>query len=290
MKKDFKTFAVDMAYITAGSATLAFAITAILEPNQLVTGGITGISILLDRVLGIPYTLFYYALSLMTLLATYLLLGKYEARKILLLSVLMPTVITLFSFIDFNLTENDLFLASIYYGVVGGIGAGLILKRGYSSGGTDSIGKIVHKKWYPYISISLIITTIDVCIVGVSILVYDIRVALYALITQFIFMKVVEAVLFGMGSKLMKLEIISDAQEEMEDFILHEIKRGVSKYSIIGGYTNQVKTKIVTICSPRESMLIKQHIARLDKAAFVDILPVSSVWGEGLGFSSLDDE
>ncbi|NPE23546.1 YitT family protein [Fusibacter sp. A1] len=280
----------DVVYVLAGMMILAFAITAILEPNQLITGGITGISIILGTWMGIDYTIFYYVLSLGTLLATFLLLGKREAKKIVILSVTFPLVLMIFNQINFNLTENDMFLASVYYGVVGGLGAGLILKRGYSSGGSDSIGKIIHKRLYPFISISLIITTIDILIVITSMLVYDIKVALYALITQFVFLKSVEVVLFGLGTQLMKLEIISNSQNEIEEYIMHEIKRGISKYMILGGYTNQERVKIVTICSPRESMLIKQFIAKMDEDAFVDILPVSSVWGKGLGFSGLTDD
>ncbi len=280
----------DVVYVFSGMCILAFAISAILAPNHLITGGITGISLILEAWLGIPYTWFYYALSLATLLATYLLLGKREAGKILLLSVSFPMVLMIFSWFDFNLTENDMFLASIYYGVVGGLGVGLILKRGYSSGGSDSIGKIIHKRLYPFISVSLIITTIDVAVVFVSMLVFDIRTALYALITQFVFLKAIEVVLFGLGQNLMKLEIISNAQADIEQYILTQIKRGISKYKIIGGYTNQEKTKLVTICSPRESMLIKQYIAQVDQDAFVDILAVSSVWGKGLGFDSLSDD
>jgi uncharacterized membrane-anchored protein YitT (DUF2179 family) len=280
----------DVVYVVLGMCILAFAISAILEPNQLITGGITGISIILASLLNVPYTWFYYALSMATLLATYLILGKREARKIVLLSVTFPIVLMLFSLIDFNLTENDMFLASIYYGVVGGLGVGLILKRGYSTGGSDSIGKIIHQKLYPFISVSLIITTIDVIIVIVSMLVFDIKVALYALITQFVFLKAIEVVLFGLGSSFVKLEIISNAQPAIEDYIMNQIKRGISKYMIMGGYTNQEKTKIITVCTPRESMLIKTFISQVDENAFVSVISVSSVWGVGVGFSALSDK
>jgi uncharacterized membrane-anchored protein YitT (DUF2179 family) len=285
-----KKFIIDMLYILAGMAILAFSISAILEPNHLITGGITGISLILAKVFRIPYTWLYYLLSLLTLLATFIFLGKREARKIVLLSILFPLVLTGFSLIDFNLTENDMFLASVYYGVVAGLGVGLILKRGYSSGGTDSIGKIIHKRVYPFVSVSLIITSIDVMIVIASILIYDLKVALYALITQFVFLKAVEVVLYGLGNNLVKLEIISSAQGEIEGHILRTIKRGVSRRQITGGFTNQEKTELVTVCSPRESMLIRQFIADLDANAFVSVVPVSSVWGLGQGFSALSDE
>jgi uncharacterized membrane-anchored protein YitT (DUF2179 family) len=280
----------DVIYIGLGCAFLAFAITAILKPNHLITGGITGISIILDKVTGLPYTYLYYTLSVIVLLLTYLFLGKREARKIMLLSILFPLFLVVFSQLNFNLTENDMFLASTYYGIIGGLGSGLILKRGYSSGGSDSLGKIINKRLYPFISISQIISTLDICVILISIFVFDVRVALYAILTQIIFMKSTEVVLFGFESKLVKLEIISDQEEILEKFILTEIRRGISKYDITGGFTNTSRIKLVTICSPRESMLIRQYCSTIDENAFIDVLPVISVWGKGVGFNSLNDE
>ncbi len=285
-----KNLVMDIIFVIIGCILLAFAITAILEPNQLMTGGITGLALMLDSVTGINYTYIYYLLSLVILLTTYMTLGKYEASKILLLSVLFPTILMIFNQLDLKLIEDDMFLAAIYYGIIGGAGVGLILKRGYSTGGTDSLGKIIHKKKYPFISVNQIITCIDIIIILLSILVFDIRVALYAIITQIVLLKSVETVLYGLSPKLVKLEVISEAEEQIAQFILHEIKRGISKYTIVGGYSNIAKTKLTTICSPRESLVIKNFIAEYDDRAFVDVLPVMSVWGEGLGFSKITEE
>lgn len=281
---------IDLILVLIGCFLLAFAITAILEPNNLITGGITGLSLILGEFVGINYTIIYYMFSLLILLATHMLLGKYEARKILLLSILFPAVLIVFNFLDLKLVEDDVFLAAIYYGIIGGAGVGLILRQGYSTGGTDSIGKIIHKKKYPFISVNQIITGIDIVIIVASIAVYDIRVALYAILTQLVLLKSVETVIYGLSPKLVKLEIISKAEEEISQYILHEIKRGISKYSIVGGFSNETKTKLVTVCSPRESMLIRTKIAELDEDAFADVLPVVSVWGEGLGFSRIREE
>jgi len=288
--KKFEKYLVDMLYIVVGCVLLAFAITAILRPNNLITGGVTGLSIILDSLTGISYTYFYYAGSLIILVTTYILTGKYEASKILLLSVLFPAILMLFDNLNFNLTENDLFLAAFYYGIIGGLGVGLILKRGYSTGGTDSLGKIIHKKIYPFVSVNQIITAIDIVIIAFSVIVFDVRVALYAILTQMVLMKTVESVLYGLSPKLVKLEIITEAQTEIEKYILHEIRRGVSKYHIVGGYSKRTRVKVVTICSPRESMLIKKKISELDDNAFVDVLPVISVWGIGVGFSGIHED
>lgn len=281
---------IDIAFVTIGCILIAFAITAILEPNNLITGGITGLSLIIDNLTGIKYTYFYYLFSLIILISTYLLLGKYEAKKIVILSVAFPIVLLIFSELDFKLIEDDLFLAAIYYGIIAGAGVGFVLKRGYSTGGTDSVAKILHKKRYPFISVNQIITAIDIVIIVISIFTFNIRIALYAILTQIVLLKSVETVIYGLSPKLVKLEIISSAEYDISEYILHEIKRGISKYTIVGGYSNVPKTKLVTVCSPRESMLIKERISYLDEKAFVDILPVITVWGEGLGFTRINDK
>lgn len=279
----------DILFVLIGCILIAFAITSILEPNSLITGGITGLSLIIGSVTGISYTYFYYAFSIVILLVTYLLLGKYEARKILTLSIAFPVTLMVFNALSFKMIEDDLFLAAIYYGIIAGTGVGFVLKRGYSTGGTDSIAKIIHLKRYPFISVNQIITAIDIVIIVISIFTYDLKIALYAILTQIVLLKTVETVLYGLSPKLVKLEIISKAEEEISRYILHDIKRGISKYSIIGGFSNETKNKLVTICSPRESMLIKSLISSLDQNAFVDVLPVISVWGEGLGFTRINE-
>ncbi len=282
--------AIDFVFVLLGCILLAFAITAILEPNHLITGGITGLSLILDNITGISYTYFYYLFSLLILVVMNFVLGRREAKKILLLSIVFPIILMIFNALDLKLIEDDLILAAFYYGVIGGAGVGFILKRGYSTGGTDSIAKMLHKKRYPFISVNQIITIIDILIIIVSIFTFNIRIALYAIITQLVLLKSVEAVLYGMSPKLVKLEIISTATEEISEYILKEVIRGVSKSIVVGGYSNKEKKKIMTVCSPRESMLIKVKIASLDDRAFVNVLPVVSVWGEGLGFTRIRDE
>ncbi len=285
---------VDGMYLILGCFFLSFAITVILKPNNLITGGITGFSIVLEKVTGIPYTWMYYGFSMLVLLITYLTLGKKEARKILLLSVLFPIVLILFDHFfkntSFNLTKGDMFLSSIYFGIIGGMGVGFFFIRGYSSGGTDSIAKILHIKLFPFISVSQLMASLDILVLCTAVFVFDIRTALYAVLTQLVFMKSVEAVLYGFSSKLVKLEILSEEVIEIEQYVLKEIGRGITKYPIVGAYSNLTRTKLVTICSQRESMLIKQKIAEVDQKAFISAMAVSSVWGIGVGFDSLTNE
>ncbi|MCB2296278.1 YitT family protein [Clostridium tagluense] len=288
MKKiNFNKNVIDSLFVTLGSILIAFAITSILKPNGLITGGITGISIILEKLIHIKYTYIYYVLSILVLVIAWISMGKREGIKIITLSIVFPFVLIVFERLNFCFIKNDMMLASVYFGLICGIGSGLVLKRGYSMGGTDTIAKILHHKIFTFISISEILLCIDGTLIASSAIVYNSNIALYAIISQIIVVIVIDAVMFGFGSKKVKLEIISNNHHDITQYIIHSIKRGVTSYEVKGGYKNLARLKLLTICSPRESMLIKRYIAQIDPDAFVDVLPVISVWGKGVGFDSL---
>ena len=286
-KWSFEKFFMDLIFLTLGCSSLAFGVTSILRPNGLITGGATGASIVVSELIGVPYTIVFYIVSVAILISSILFIGKAEGLKIVFLTLTFPLILIAFEALNIEFIENDLFLAAVYYGIFAGTGVGLILKRGYSMGGTESIAKILHRRLFSFMSLSQILLVIDLIVIVSSLLIFDKRVALYAIITQYVFMKVVDAILFGMGSKKVKIEVISDACDAISDYINNEVKRGTSMYLIKGGFTKEDKMKVVSICSPRESMVIKQFIANLDPEAFVNVLPVSSVWGKGVGFDAL---
>lgn len=288
-KFDKKKIGWDLLYAGLGSMICAFAIASILKPMGLVTGGITGISIIVEKLFGLNYTYVYYVQSVTVLLAAFFFMGKEEALKIITMSVSFPAVLIVFDRYRVEFVQDDLVLASIYYGILGGVGLGLILKRGFSFGGTDTIAKIFHKKVFPFISLSQILLFIDTAIIIVSAFAFDRNIALYAIITQVVYMKVVDIVMFGITPKIMKIEIISEKYLEISEYIISEIKRGTSLVEITGGYTNQKRIKLVSLCSPREIMLIKTFMAKTDPNALVDVCATSAVWGRGIGFEDLSE-
>jgi len=286
---EFNKLLLDCLFVSLGSALIAFAITSILKPNGLITGGITGISIILEKLIHIRYTYIYYVLSLLVLLTAWISMGKREGIKIITLSIIFPFLLIVFQSFQFCFIKNDMMLASVYFGLICGIGSGLVLKRGFSMGGTDTIAKVLHHKIFTFVSVSEILLCIDGAIIVSSAIIYNLNIALYAIISQIIVVIVIDSVVFGFGSKKVKLEIISSNHKDITDYIIHTIKRGVTSYEVKGGYKNLARLKLLTICSPRESMLIKRYISQVDQDAFVDVLPVISVWGKGVGFDSLID-
>ncbi len=270
---------------------MAFSVTGIMLPNQLSSGGITGISRIIESIVPVDYAVIFYLLALTVLVSCWIILGWREARKIIAMSIIFPAVLMIFQQTNFYLLERkDMFLAAVYFGVLNGIGMGLLFKRGYSFGGTDTIAKIIYRKVLPFVSISQILMFIDAVIIIISGVIFGRQVAMYALIAQLVFTKTIDFVLYGLGSQKIKIEIISTFYKDIESYIIHQIGRGVSIYEVTGGYTGEKKIMISSICTPRESILIKSYIAKTDINAFVTVQPINSVWGKGLGFDSIAEE
>jgi len=233
----------------------------------------------------------FYAGSFAIFGAVIIFLGFKEARKILTLTILYPAVLVVFEQLNFNLLEEkDVILAAIFCGVFFGICSGLIFWRGYAFCGTDAIAKILKKKLFPTVPLSQILLFLDAAIIICSAFIFGRNIALYALITQVIFTKTVDTILYGFETKIVQLEIITKYTNQVSDYIMNDICRGVSEITVVGAYTKTEHVKLVTLCSPRESMLIKKYVAGLDKKAFVTVIPVGTVWGHGEGFSDIGSD
>ncbi len=290
-KEKVKELSIDILFVVAGCALGAFSSICIMIPNGLSSGGITGICRIIQETFGINFSILYYIFAFLILIVCALTLGLREARKILMMTILYPAFLMLFERFSFSLLEQkDVILAAIYCGVFGGVCSGLVFSRGYSFGGTDTVAKIIKMKFLPYVGLSKILLVIDAVIIIGSGLFFGRNIALYALVTQIIFSKVVEYVMYGFETKVVQLEVITDKHDEVAAYIMNEINRGVSSVAIVGGYTKCRRDKIITLCSPRESMLIRQFVAKVDKRAFVSVLRVETVWGSGDGFGDLVEE
>lgn len=289
-KKNLKEFAADALFIFTGCIAGAFASIGIMIPNGLTSGGITGIARILMGFCDISFSVLYYGLAILVLILALVFLGKREARNILLMTLLYPAVMFVMERIPslILLEESDLILAAVYFAVFDGVSYGLVLMRGYSFGGADTLAKIVKKKFLPHIDLSKILLVINSCIIVASAFVYGRNIALYALIMSVISTKVMEFVMFGFDTKIVKVEVITSMTEEVADYIMTELERGVSIDSTVGAYTGVERKRLVVYCSPRESMLVKQFVAKHDEKALVTVLHVDTVWGDG--FKAIDKE
>ena len=171
-----------------------------------------------------------------------------------------------------------------------GIGVGMILRKGFSFGGTDTIAKILNKKLFPSINVSYIMLVLDGIVIMIAAFTFGRNIALYSIISQFIVTKVCDYTMFGFGTKLYKLEIISTKYEEISNYIMYELGRGVTLFKIKGCYTNEEKVQIESICSPNQTVMIQELIKNIEPTAFVKVLPVLNVWGKGRRFIDISLE
>ena len=281
----------DMIFLTIGCAIGAFSTTAVMIPNGLTCGGLTGIVRIVQNYVNIDFSVLYYALAIVIWIIVILTMGFREAKKVLVVTLLYPAILFIFERLDFRLLEEkDLLLAAIFCGIFAGACNGFVFWRGYSFCGTESVAKIIKKKWMPQVDISRILLVLDCSIIVISALIFGRNIALYALVTQIIASKVVDFIMYGFETKIVQMQIITAKSREVAAYVMHEIRRGVSSYDIIGEYTGTHRKQLVILCSPRESMVIKKFLLETDPQAFVTILQVNTVWGEGKGFTDMGED
>ena len=284
-KLEVKATQIFTALIAAFVGSLATV--SIMLPNGLTYGGITGISKLIQNFTGWNYSLTYYGLSMIITVIVWVTLGVKEVRKIILMSISYPAIMFLIELTKIQFTIEDKFLAAVFTGVVMGVSNGLTFKAGFSSGGTDSLAKVIKYKSLPHMGINDITFVINTVIVILSGVLLGIDIALYAIITIYVAMRIGEAVMFGLSTKLVELDIIPSDPDALTQYIMTELGRGVSSVEVTGEYTGDRRKQLKIICSPRESFLIKRHLANNDPKSFVAVYSVNSVWGVGRGFSDI---
>ena len=285
MKKAQKTninrVMLDIVIVISSCAIGAFGIVAVMIPNGLTYGGISGIARLVQTTLKIDYNIMFYALSL----------TLKDVKKILAMSIIYPAMTVIFTKIGlkFNLGHDQL-MAAILLGVSFGVSYGISFYGGFSSGGTDSVGKIIKMRLVPHVGLSKITTLIDFLIVSIQAVILGPRIAVYALVSMFTAMKIADMVLYGFSSKLIRMTIITREPDKLVEHVIQDMHRGVSSNTMIGEFTGEARRELIIYCTVRESFEIKRYLSMLDYRAFVTVMQVKAVWGEGKGFSDIEEQ
>lgn len=286
-----KSKVIDYLLLILACIVGAYATTAVMIPNDLTSGGLTGIVRILQNFVNVDFSLLYYGGAFIILIVVMVTIGFKEAQKVLVVTIMYPAILFILERFDLRLLEQkDTILAAIFCGVFSGICNGIVFWRGYSFCGTESIAKIIKKKFMPQVDISRILLMLDACIIIVSAFIYGTNIALYALVTQFIAAKLVDFIMYGFETKIVEVNVITSKPKSVTQYVLNTLRRGVSSRTITGEFTGEVKKELVILCSPRESMLLKKQLVETDPGAFVTILHVDTVWGEGKGFTDIEKE
>lgn len=273
-----KTYLIEVLGTTLGSFIMAFAVSFFLLPNELSSGGFSGIATILYYKLKIPMGVTIASLNI----PLFLMAGYKIGKKFFLKSII--GTISLSIFIDildiFNPLTNDKMLAAIYGGILTGIGTAIILKSHSSTGGSDLLTNII-KKYNNKIELGRVITIIDAGIVFLNVVFLEkIEIGLYSVIAIYLMGLMIDVVFEGIFfSKL--IFIISDKNELIAKEIQNRANRGVTGLKGKGMYKN--KDKLVLICAVgrRDIANIKKMIKNIDKEAFVVVTNCREVLGMG---------
>lgn len=271
-------FASALEYINVliGSAIIALAFNVFLLPNQIASGGVSGISTILLSVFGWEPAYVQWAFNIPLFIAGVILLGKQFGVKTLVGTIFLPFVV----FLTKNIAPwtNDALLGALFGGIVVGLGLGIVFRGNGSTGGTDLAAQIITK--YTGLTLGTSVVLIDGLIVLSAALVFDIERGLYALIALYVTSKTIDLVQVGFGRSKTAM-IITNKQEEVREGILNKIDRGVTKLSAYGGFTDNERPVLMCVVDQREFTKLKQLVKSLDPSAFVVVMDASEVLGEG---------
>jgi uncharacterized membrane-anchored protein YitT (DUF2179 family) len=266
----------DYLYIILGAAIIAIGFNVFLLPNQVASGGVSGISTILNGVLGWKPGIVQYAFNIPLFIAGLFFLGAKFGIKSFVGTLTLPAVV-LFTSSWEPWTTNPL-LGALFGGISVGLGLGIVFRGGASTGGTDLAAQILAK--YTGFSLGKSVLLIDGLIVLSAAIVFDIEKALYALIALFVTTKTIDIIQLGLSQSKM-IYIITNKQEEIRNAIYKEIDRGVTKLPAIGGYTDQERPILMVVAYQTEFTKLKQLVKTLDPYAFVIVSDAYEVLGEG---------
>lgn len=257
-----------------GSIVAAAGLEFFLIPNQIIDGGIVGISILLSHITGVSLSIFIVLLNLPFLYLGYMQIGKTFCISTLFSVVSLAYWVSFFHPIP-ELT-HDLFLASTFGGVIVGIGVGLIIRYGGSLDGTEIVAIILDKK--SGFSVGEIVMFFNLFILGSAGLVFGWDKAMYSLVAYFVAFKVIDITIEGLDESK-GIMIVSDNADEIAEALLARLGRGVTILHGQGGFSQEPKKVLYSVVTRLEIAKLKSIVDDKDPNAFVTIQDVHEVIG-----------
>lgn len=270
--------------IALGSATFALGFDLFLEPNAVNVGGMTGLAMVIRKVIGMGSVGLISALLNVPL---FLLGYRYLGRKFFIGSLLGTLFSALFLelFTLLPVPETEPLLGALYGGLFSGVGLGLVFLAGASTGGTDIIVRFLKRK-FPDLRLGKLMLALDVAIALLTGFVFhDINKTLYSIITLYVCSVSLDGVLYGLDYSTVAM-IISDHFEQIAQSIDRQLDRGVTYLDGRGFYSQQDKTVLLCAVRKRQVGQLKELVSTIDPNAFMILQEAHQVLGEGFkGYS-----
>lgn len=278
-----KSVVWDYIMVIIGTGLLATAIKCLYDPMGLVTGGFTGLCIVIKEVTegivdgGIPLWLGNLILNIPLFLVAWKVKGKRFIWRTIIGTFLLSAWIYVIPAVD--LTQQDYFLVAVFGGCIGGAGMGLILLGRATTGGTEMVA-VLLQHFVRHYSVVQIMQVLDAMIVLFGLYMFGIKAGLYAIVAIFVTTKVSDGLMEGFKYSKSAF-IITDHYEAVADRVLQELDRGLTGLYAKGMYSGTDKCMLYCVVSKKQIVELKDIVSEIDPDAFVIVSDVREVLGEG---------
>lgn len=279
MKSNIKKIFVDIFYFFAGAIIYSVSVNTFLSPNGISPGGFTGVAAVVNHITNIPTGTMLFVFNIPVLVLGFVKMGGVFILKTAFVTVLVSLSLDISTWFLPTLQTEGI-LASMFGGVLMGIGLSLILLRGATTGGIDIIAKLINKK-RRHLSVGKIILMADGVVIFLNAIVYkNAESALYSIIAMYMGTRIMDVLLYG-ADKGKIIYIITSLPDKICNEINHTIRRGVTKLAVTGGYTGESRTMLMCTVRVHEVSSIYDVVKEYDNRAFMVVSDAGEIVGEG---------
>lgn len=262
-------------YFILGMLLFSFSFNYFLLPNDLVFGGVSGLSIIFKNIL--DPSIFVFVVSSILLIISYIFLGKEKTFGSAVGSLLLPVFLKIMSFVTDNIDKVDeVFLAVIFGGLLAGVGIGFVYKAGFTMGGTDIINQIIHK--YFKISLGKCMLISDGSIVLCSFFSFGLIKFMYAVVVLYIISTMTDKVLLGISNSK-AFYIVTSQVNEVKNYVMVKLGHGITIFDAVGGFSKEDQKVLFCVIPTRDYFKLKEGIHDIDKDAFFVVTDAYEVFG-----------
>ena len=275
MKKTIETVK-EFVMITIATAIVAAAVFFFLVPSHVSVGSISGLAIVIGNFVSLPISAITMILNIGLLIIGFLFVGREFGGKTVYTSVLLPVIIGIFEKVFPNNVSMtaDPFLDMICYVFVVSIGLAMLFNRNASSGGLDIVAKLMNK--FLHMDLGNAMSVSGMVVALSSALVYDKKIVVLSVLGTYLNGIVLDHFIFGFNLKK-RVCIVSQKEEEIRSFILHELHSGATIYEAYGAYKLEPRREIITIVDKNEYAKLMTFIEKVDPAACVTVYTVNKI-------------
>lgn len=276
LDKRWRTEIIDWSRILAGLMLGAMAYQLFLIPNEIAPGGFTGVGQILNTLFGWNVGFVALVLNVPLFALSMRSMGWRFGIRSLLASFAFSMLI---DYLPFGALTHDKMLAAIFGGVVAGVGFGLIMLGDATTGGSDMLGMLIHRK-IKVIKVSSLVFSVDALVIVAAGIVYDVQEALLALVSTYIMARVLDRVLEG-PNMAKAYFIISRKADEIAGAVMKNMGRGVTSLAGRGMYTGEDRSVLLCVINRRETLRLRTLVSGIDPCAFMIATDVREALGEG---------